>query len=347
MAFLRNAWYAAAWSTEVGRHLFHRKLLGEPVVMYRREDGGLAALQDRCPHRFVPLHLGRLIGDTLQCGYHGLEFDPAGQCVGNPFDGKVPKACKVKTYAVAERYGVVWWWGGDAADADPALIPDFAYLADPGMAKVPGYKHVKAHYELLVDNLADLSHTHILHRSQLGVENPRGEHSVTQEGEQVRSRFWYPGIPVPPMYGRYLGDPEAIVDRWTEIIWNAPGNIRLDAGVTLTGRPREEGLSAIGTHLFTPETEFSTHYLYCHVRNFKQDDPATDEAIRKWQLEAFHGEDAPMIEAQQENMGAVTDLMSLKPVLLASDAGAVRIRRVLAAKIAAETAAREATAVTA
>lgn len=167
---------------------------------------------------------------------------------------------------------------------------------------------------------------------------------MTQEGEIVRSLFWYPSIKIPPVYGRYMGDPDAIVDRWTEITWNAPSLVRLDAGVTLAGRPREEGLAVIGTHLFTPETQTSTHYFYCHVRNFKVDDPATDESVRQWQMQAFHREDAPMIEAQQRSLGQVTDLLSLKPILLASDAGAIRIRRVLAARIERESATREANA---
>lgn len=128
------------------------------------------------------------------------------------------------------------------------------------------------------------------------------------------------------------------MDRWTEIAWEAPATIRLDAGVTYAGRERSEGLNAIGTHLLTPETESSTHYFYCHLRDFKVDDPATDEAVRQWQYNAFHCEDAPMIEAQQQSIGNVTDLMSLKPVLLASDAGAVRIRRVLADLISREAA---------
>jgi vanillate O-demethylase monooxygenase subunit len=337
MAFLRNAWYVAAWASEIERKLFHRTLLGVPVVMYRREDGAVTAMHDRCPHRFVPLHLGRLVGDNVECGYHGLQFDCGGQCVANPFDGRPPRAAKVRTFPVVERHGIVWIWPGDAAP-DESRIPAFAHLDDPALAKVPGYRHVKAHYELLVDNLADLSHTHVLHRSALGAESPRGEHSVTQDGEKVRSRFWYPSIKIPPLYGRYLGDMEAIVDRWTEIAWEAPANIRLDAGVTYAGRERSEGLNAIGTHLLTPETESSTHYFYCHLRDFKVDDPATDEAVRQWQYNAFHCEDAPMIEAQQQSIGNVTDLMSLKPVLLASDAGAVRIRRVLADLISREAA---------
>lgn len=144
MAFLRNAWYVAAWASEIERKLFHRTLLGVPVVMYRREDGAVTAMHDRCPHRFVPLHLGRLVGDNVECGYHGLQFDCGGQCVANPFDGRPPRAAKVRTFPVVERHGIVWIWPGDAAP-DESRIPAFAHLDDPALAKVPGYRHVKAH----------------------------------------------------------------------------------------------------------------------------------------------------------------------------------------------------------
>ncbi|UUX95477.1 aromatic ring-hydroxylating dioxygenase subunit alpha [Aquabacterium sp. J223] len=340
MAFLRNAWYAAAWADEVGDGLFTRRILDEPVLLYRNDAGTPVALADRCPHRFVPLHRGRKLGDRIECGYHGLQFDPDGRCVANPFDGHLPAAARVKTYPVVERHGLLWLWMGEPARAATTAVPDFGYLDEPGWAKVPGYKQVQAHYELLVDNLADLSHTHVLHRSNMGAESPRGEHAVQQDGDTVRSRFWYPAIRIPPMYARYWDrGGDEVVDRWTEITWNAPGCVRLDAGVTPAGRPREEGLAGIGTHLFTPETGTSTHYFYCQVRNYKVGDAATDAAVRQWQQTAFHGEDAPMIEAQQRSMGAQTDLLAMKPVLLAADAGAIRIRRVLAAMIAREAAA--------
>ena len=77
--FLRNYWYVAASAGEIGRKPFRRVILNEPVVMFRAEDGTPVALEDRCPHRRLPLSMGRLIGgDVLQCHYHGLRFDRTG-----------------------------------------------------------------------------------------------------------------------------------------------------------------------------------------------------------------------------------------------------------------------------
>src|SRR5690348_2345395 len=73
--FLRNAWYVAASADEIGRTPLSRLLLAEPVVLYRREDGTPVALEDRCCHRRAPLSKGNVIGDRLQCGYHGFTFD--------------------------------------------------------------------------------------------------------------------------------------------------------------------------------------------------------------------------------------------------------------------------------
>ena len=73
--FLKNAWYVAANDHEIGRKPLGRVLLGEPVVMYRMEDGTVVALEDRCVHRHLPLSMGKLVGDKLQCHYHGLQYD--------------------------------------------------------------------------------------------------------------------------------------------------------------------------------------------------------------------------------------------------------------------------------
>jgi vanillate O-demethylase monooxygenase subunit len=69
MAFIKNAWYVACWSGDVKPgEMFHRTLLGEMVVFFRKEDGSVAALQDRCPHRFIPLHLGKIVALTAAAG---------------------------------------------------------------------------------------------------------------------------------------------------------------------------------------------------------------------------------------------------------------------------------------
>ena len=49
--FLRNAWYVAAWSHEVGQKLMDRTLLGESVCLYRKEDGTAVPIGNMCTHR--------------------------------------------------------------------------------------------------------------------------------------------------------------------------------------------------------------------------------------------------------------------------------------------------------
>ena len=115
MTFLKNAWYVAAWSAELeaGR-LLARRLLDEPVVLYRDSEGHAWALADRCPHRFAPLSMGQLVNGHVQCRYHGLRFEGGGACVHNPH-GPVPRAAHVRSYPLLERYSAVWIWMGDPA----------------------------------------------------------------------------------------------------------------------------------------------------------------------------------------------------------------------------------------
>jgi phenylpropionate dioxygenase-like ring-hydroxylating dioxygenase large terminal subunit len=82
--FLKNFWYVAAFDHEVARKPLGRMILGEPVVLFRKENGTPVALEDRCVHRHLPLSMGRLVGDHLQCHYHGLRYDGGGQCVRVP-----------------------------------------------------------------------------------------------------------------------------------------------------------------------------------------------------------------------------------------------------------------------
>ena len=71
---LKNAWYAAAFSPEIAERLLARRVLGEALVFYRTRAGDPVALADRCPHRSVPLSLGKLVDDTVRCTYHGIRI---------------------------------------------------------------------------------------------------------------------------------------------------------------------------------------------------------------------------------------------------------------------------------
>ena len=141
MAFIRNAWYVAAWGRDIERTLQRRTILGESVVLYRQEDGTPVALRDLCPHRSMPLSMGQLKGDTVQCGYHGMTFDPAGGCVRAPAQERIPKNARVRSYPLFESMGLVWIWMGDPAHASTDEVVDLPQYHDPDW--VVGYVSLK------------------------------------------------------------------------------------------------------------------------------------------------------------------------------------------------------------
>lgn len=337
MAFLRNTWYVGAWACEITRELTPRTLLGEPVLFYRKENGEAAAIGNRCPHRFAPLHLGKLVGDVVECGYHGLKFDCTGSCVENPHgDHKIPSAARIKAYPLVEQHGLVWIWMGKPELANPADIPDYSHLVDPRLKTIGDVMLQQANYELVVDNLMDLTHVNYLHAPyQKNDDFLAAKHEVVQQGRMLDSLRSIPSTIAPPSFVPFLDDPAAPVDYWLNIRWHAPGACQLEVGVVPVGRSRSEGIRRQGTHIVTPETDTTTHYFYASSRNYLLDDPKADLETKNWQQVGFHEQDKPMLEAVQKMMGT-TDLDSLKPVLLASDVAAVRVRRMMKELMKAE-----------
>lgn len=341
MPFLQNAWYAGAWSAEVGREFVHRTILGEPVLMYRTEAGEPVAIADRCAHRFAPLHRGKLIGDTVECGYHGLCYDRHGVCVSNPQgDRVIPQAARVRSYPVLEKYSVLWIWTGDPDKAEPSMIPDFSFFDDTEhFGLTTGTILIKANYELMTDNLMDLTHTQFLHADAFANEAVlQGGFEVIEKGLAVEANRLAPNAPATIPLKLALGGYDKHVDFWMDMRWHPPGLLGFDVGATPTGRPREEGIHNLAFHLLTPETETSTHYFWGDARTYGINDPIVEKSNREALIHAFEGQDKPMLEAQQANMGT-TDLLSLKPVILKGDAGAIRVRRILARLIEEEQAA--------
>lgn len=100
-------WYVAASSSEVGRTPLGRTIAGTPLVLFRRQDGTVAALADRCPHYDLPLSSGHMVGDDIECGYHGLRFDGSGACTHMPTCKDPPKRFCVRSFQVAEKDGDV------------------------------------------------------------------------------------------------------------------------------------------------------------------------------------------------------------------------------------------------
>jgi phenylpropionate dioxygenase-like ring-hydroxylating dioxygenase large terminal subunit len=339
--YLRNCWYIAAWDDEVGRTPFARTLLDQRVVLYRKEDGTAVALEDRCCHRNMPLSMGKVMGDNLRCGYHGLVYDSRGRCIAVPGQTAIPPDAGVRSYPVAERWRLLWIWMGDARLADPKLIPNWYYLDHPDWVVAPGNGGhplaLKCNYELSNDNLLDLTHVGVLHESRLGGARV-GEFPLKTErlSRSVRmTRLMYGVRPV-PIFAPYL-EPTETVDRWQICEIEAPVHCVVDAGMALPGRG-EPGSNREGAIDFralistTPETPRTSHLFYAQVRNFAHDDVAL---AAKWVAEFrdLFMEDVGAMEAQQEVYDRYPDAPTID---INTDAPQLAMRRLLRQLIAEE-----------
>ncbi len=338
MNFLRNCWYLAAWSNEVGNdNKLARTILNTPVVLYRSQEGVVIALHDRCPHRFAPLSMGRLENDVLFCGYHGLGFAGSGKCVANPH-GPIASSLSVTAYPVREAHRGIWIWMGQPAMADDAALPNMEFFHDvPESAYSCGYVKGEANYLLFVDNILDLTHTDYLHPDTLGGGSYTRTRAKVSEGDRTVSLQWHCWNEVPQPVVRMNGLTADRVDAWTEIEWTAPSIMTLRNGAVPAGTPREDGKNFLVAHIMTPETDDTTHYFFAATRDFARDDMELNARIAANRAAIFTNEDKPMIEAQQQRMGG-EEFWSLRPALLRSDAGAVRVRRKLDAMIVRESA---------
>lgn len=340
--FPLNAWYVACTPDEIdGDKPLGRRICGKPIAFFRGPEGQAAAVEDFCPHRGAPLSLGRVVDGKLVCGYHGLEMGCDGKTVAMPGQ-RVRGFPPVGSYPVIERYGYVWVWPGDPAQADPAKLPHLAWAEDPEWAFGGGMYHVKCDYRLMIDNLMDLTHEKYVHATSIGQkELDEVVPATTMDGDVVITRREMPGVEAPPfwraaMRGNGLDDT-AIVDRWQRCRFVPPSAVLIDVGVALAGHggfdaPADKKAAGIVVDFITPETETSIWYFWGLARHFKPQDKALTASIREAQGKVFL-EDLEMLERQQANLLAYPERKLLS---LNTDLGGVQARRILDKLVAAE-----------
>lgn len=316
--FVRNAWYIVAWSHELGRSLLSRRILGEPLVMFRNEDGTPVAFVDRCPHKLAPLSRGELVGDLIQCGYHGMQFDRTGKCVRIPGQPPIPPSARLRKFTLAEKYNAVWLWAGDPEGADPSIIIDIPEYGKPGWSLVDGqYLHFATSYLNLTDNLVDPAHTSYVHKRTIG--NSGGEDvpvKVEQNERHIVAYRWVTNaepVPIMKTYGGFKGN----VDRWQYYHLHLPSNScvdfgAVDTGCDLTEKAKEKGFRSFTYSLLTPETAGTTHYFWLHLRNYGAGDPKVDAEIAQAYTITFQ-EDRDILAAiqEQQDMTGVREYVKL------------------------------------
>ncbi|GAB2966722.1 aromatic ring-hydroxylating dioxygenase subunit alpha [Amycolatopsis acidiphila] len=286
-SFVRNQWYVAAYGKEVGRELLARTILGEPIVFYRTEAGEVVGLADRCVHRRYPLSESRLDGDKVVCGYHGFTYDQGGTCVFVPGQARIPRTARVPAYPVVEQDSFVWVWIGEKDLADPGLIPRAPWLADPAYTTVGGLEPLKARYELLVDNLLDLSHETYLHGGYIGTPEVADTPITTEVDEEHRILYvsrHMDDAACPPFYAKSTG-VEGRITRWQDIEYHPPCLYLLHSRIAPVGvLPEPDGSDPNGFHVevvyaITPETESSTHDFWAVARDFALEDQGVTDFL--------------------------------------------------------------------
>ena len=152
---LKNFWYAVEFSSKVGDStLCSFNLFGEPWILFRSKESQVGCIQDECAHRACPLSLGGIIEGTVQCAYHGWQYDIAGNC------SHMPSCQQTQAFVTSlpclEAAGLIWVWPGDEA---PRELPQ-------QIGRVPGGFKVHAELEmelpvehgLLLENLLNLAY---------------------------------------------------------------------------------------------------------------------------------------------------------------------------------------------
>lgn len=295
---IKDCWYVAALSHEVSRDIISKRLLGVEVALYRTLAGKAVAVRNRCPHRSFPLSKGKLEGDVLVCGYHGMAFNASGRCVKMPALPIVPSHADVRSYPLMERGPLLWIWMGHPDRADESLLPDTTWLDSPEWKTVNGSFHIRADYVSMHENLLDQTHFPFLHPGAIGTpEYARSKLEARMEGDSVVIDRALLNSPPPSVYAMPTGLTGKPVDRFSEARFVSPALHRAFARIVdnndPSGMPRTYRFNI--THIFTPETAHSMHYWWFCSRDFKCHDSDIDEHLRVASTKAYQ-EDVDALE---------------------------------------------------
>ncbi|WP_095118868.1 aromatic ring-hydroxylating dioxygenase subunit alpha [Pseudomonas sp. Irchel s3f10] len=331
-SFPLDQWYVAALSRELKDQPLGRTLLNKPVVLFRAADNQVAALEDRCCHRALPLSGGTVEERGLRCGYHGLLFNEGGKCIEIPGQDKIPSKAKVPAYPVREQDQIIWIWFGSAEHPEPTFAPPVYDVHSSGKYLFDGdVYHYDAPYQLIHDNLMDLSHLGYVHLHTIGGNasiHMNAQMSVDGDDSMVRVVRHMPDSVPPPTYTAaypFKGN----IDRWQEIefhfnhlrIWTGA----INAGTDDLNNPDRGGFHMRGFHGVTPETDTSSHYFWTMATNPEHDPEAVTAKVLH-QTRLTFDEDKVVIEAQYQNICR----FGTRPMIdIHVDVGANRARRII------------------
>ncbi|WP_206243660.1 aromatic ring-hydroxylating dioxygenase subunit alpha [Novosphingobium terrae] len=332
---LHNHWYVAGYADEFDEGLHERMFLDRSIVIYRKQDGDLVGLQNRCAHRSFPLAHGWREGDTLRCRYHGARYDAEGRLVEIPSMAACPRV-SVRRYPMRIAGPLAWIWMGPP-DA-PGPLPETPWLGE-GWTYATGQYPLQGNWLLMAENLMDLTHIPFLHASTFAFPKGFAQAPIKLEVAGERLSFYRDN---PPAYHRSGMMRPALSDALEAAGFTARSTVEFVSPALTFGRgeffptqgamPQPDYMWRVA-HFMTPETQGRTHYWYFHARNYDLADAALTEQIRALVVAGFD-EDKFAIEQIQRMHDE--DRHAYSEVQFRSDAPAVAMRRIVAAMAARE-----------
>ncbi|SDI51242.1 vanillate O-demethylase monooxygenase subunit [Paraburkholderia steynii] len=324
-----NCWWVAGFGNEVGRSLLARWLLDTPVVLFRQQDGTVAALEDRCPHRQAPLSLGRLRGDTVECGYHGICFDATGRCVRVPSADAAP-SFSARHFPVKEVGPFVWVWLGDASMIGSAPPPpELPWMTDPTFATRSGQMEISANYMLLKENVLDLTHFGYVHASTFQIEDWTNPPEVSGDGETVGYRQRFVNKPLAPGYAMSLGVPPGTP--WNREHRGSFLSPALQEGCVDFQDPSQPERAPARfrvAHATTPVDQSHMLYFWVIARDFATVPEAMDHLVGA--IRTGFDEDRVVLEAIQAQSSRGPRRVSTGERSVKADAAGIQARRIVA-----------------
>ncbi|MEQ8509320.1 MAG: aromatic ring-hydroxylating dioxygenase subunit alpha [Rhodospirillaceae bacterium] len=272
---LMNCWYVAAEAKDITGTPKGVRMLGQDLVVFRDSAGTPYCLSDVCVHRGGSLCRGKVVNDAVECPYHGWRFNGAGDCVEIPSlgpDANIPKRARVDSYPVAEKYGWLWVFLGDAPEAERPPLPDyFPEYEAWEQGETDEWKFVKgtftfeANWVRAIENGCDHTHAFYVHTDFGNPGQPTiDDYDLDIDEHKIESITYAKPVSKRGVWAEKIDDDRPDVKTMVRIYKPAP-SIRIEMHL----KPPMWQMIVSG---YTPIDEHRTKVWWCHGRNFFTDD---------------------------------------------------------------------------